>query len=121
MSCRQAATAYVHLAAVDRAQRCVEPEPLAAEHRVFPGLQGAQHLACERLVDFVEVEILQPQIGAFEHARDAVGGRHQQALVARAGKVDGRGLRMHQIGQRLVSVRSGPVFRGQQHRRCAVG
>ena len=47
------------LAAVDRAQRRLEAEPLAAEHRVLPGLQRAQHLRGERLVDLVEVEVLE--------------------------------------------------------------
>ena len=41
------------------AERLVEPEALLAEHRVLPGLERRQHLRGERLVDLVEVEVLQ--------------------------------------------------------------
>ena len=47
------------LSAVDLAQRRVAPEPLAREHRVPPRLQRRQHLRGERLVDLVEVEVVE--------------------------------------------------------------
>src|SRR5262245_53053702 len=57
---RDRAAAHVEPRAVDRAERLREPEPLAAELRRLPGLQRAQHLRSERLVDLVEVEVLEP-------------------------------------------------------------
>ena len=57
------------LAAVDRAQRRVEAEALLAEHRVLPRLERREHLRGERLVDLVEVEVLQRQALAGQHPR----------------------------------------------------
>ena len=56
---RNTSALHIHLAAIDRAERLREPEPLAAELRRLPRLERAQHLRFERLVDFVEVEVLQ--------------------------------------------------------------
>ena len=56
---RQRGAVDVELGPVDRAERRVEAEPLLAEDRVLPRLQGGQHLRGERLVDLVEVEVLQ--------------------------------------------------------------
>ena len=39
----------------------LEAEPLATEFGRLPGLQRAEHLRRKRLVDFVEVEVLQRQ------------------------------------------------------------
>src|ERR671910_2565055 len=49
----------VELRAVDGAEGAGEPEPLAAEFLRLPGLERAEHLRGEGLVDLVEVEVLQ--------------------------------------------------------------
>ena len=49
-----------------------------AEALLLPGGERGQHLGRERLVDLVEVEVLQRQPGALEQPRDGVDGRHQQ-------------------------------------------
>jgi len=49
-------------------------------------------------VDLVEVEVLQLEAVAVEHARHRVGGRHQQAL-ALMDVVDRRGLAVDEVGQ----------------------
>ena len=54
---RERAAVDVQPLAVDRAERRLAPEALAAEDRVFPGAQRAQDLGGERLVDLVEVEV----------------------------------------------------------------
>src|SRR6266568_2780577 len=64
-----AAALRVHLRAIDRAQRLRAFEASAAVLLRFPGLQRAEHLRGEGLVDLVEVEILQPDAGALEHLR----------------------------------------------------
>ncbi len=51
--------ATLSLRAVDRAERRVEAQPLLAEDRVLPRLERREHLRGERLVDLVEVEVLQ--------------------------------------------------------------
>ena len=56
---RQRRAVDVELRAVDRAQRGVEPELALAERRVLPRLQRREHGRGERLVDLVEVEVLQ--------------------------------------------------------------
>src|SRR4051794_10636689 len=55
----QRAAVDVELLTVDLAQRFVAAELLPAEVRVLPGLQRAQHLRGEGLVDLVVVEVLQ--------------------------------------------------------------
>src|SRR6185437_12441467 len=55
MSGAQRATVDVEALAVDGAQRRVEAEALGAEYGVLPGLQRAQQLGRERLVDLVEI------------------------------------------------------------------
>ena len=92
--------------AVDRAQRGVEAEALLAEHRVLPRLQRGEHLRGERLVDLVEVEVLQRQAVAREHPRHGVRRSHQQALAA-VHVVDGGG---------LVRRRGRPAARGRARR-----
>ncbi len=106
--------------AVDRAERLVEPEPLAAEDRVLPGLERAQDLGGERLMDLVEVELLQRHPGPREHLRHRVGRRHQQSF-ALVDVVDGRCLRAREVGQHGDLVRGRPLLAGEQHRRGAVG
>src|SRR6188472_4252784 len=61
---RQRRAVDVELRAVDGAQRGVQPELALAEGRVFPRLQGREHGRRERLVDLVEVEVLQGQVVA---------------------------------------------------------
>ncbi|MNE92404.1 hypothetical protein D3C80_1901220 [compost metagenome] len=60
----QGAALDVELAAVDRPQRCVEPQPALAVTGIFPGLERTQHLRGEGLMDLVVIEILQGQLVA---------------------------------------------------------
>ena len=117
---RERGTVHVEPGAVDRTERRVEAEALLAEHRVLPGLQRGEHLRGERLVDLVEVEVLQGQPLALEHPRDGVGGGHQQPLAA-VHVVHRGSLVRRQVGQRLVAVLLGPRLRREQHHRGAVG
>ncbi len=55
------------------AQRRVAVQAVAAVLRRFPGLQRAQHLRGEGLVDLVEVEVLQRQVRILQHRRDRIG------------------------------------------------
>ena len=75
---------------------CVAAEILLAVGRVLEGLERGQHLRGERLVDLVEVEVLQLELRALEHARDGDGRRHQQPLAL--DEVVGRGLRVGEVG-----------------------
>ena len=88
---RQRGAVDVELRAVDRAERLVEAEALAAELGVLPRRERRQDLGGERLVDLEEVEVLEGEAGALEHPRDRVGGRHEQPVVA-VDVVDRRGL-----------------------------
>ena len=100
-------------------ERFVAAELLLAEVRVLPGLQRAQHLRGEGLVDLVEVEVLQRQAGAVEHRRHRVGGCHQQPF-ALVDVVDGRGLALGDVGEDRQAALCRPLLGGQQHRRGAV-
>src|SRR5690606_41660186 len=71
----------VQLAAVDAAQRLVQAELLLGEAGVLPRLERGQYLGGERLVDLVEVEVLQAEPRPGQHPRHRVRGRQQQALV----------------------------------------
>src|SRR3954447_7583687 len=109
----------VQLLDVDRTERLVAAEALAAEHGVGPRLQRAQDLGGERLVDLVEVEIGQRQTGAVEHPRHRVDRRHEQALAA-VDVVDGRRLGVGDVGEHRQTVLVRPLLARQQHRRRAV-
>ena len=104
-------------------ERAARSSLLPAEVLGFPGLQRAQHLRGERLVDLVDVEVLQLEPGAVEHARHRVGRRHQHAFLRPA---------MPTKSTAAVSVmakeclhrdvaRLRPFFGRQQHARGAVG
>ena len=99
----------VELGAVDRA------EPV-----LLPRGERGQHLRGERLVDLVEVEVLQRQAGLLEQLRHRVDGRHQQALVA-VDVVDRRGLHVREVREHGQAVLGRPLVAGQQHDRRAVG
>ena len=104
----------VELGAVDRAERLVAAELLLAERRVLPGLQRAEHLRGEGLVDLVVVEVAEAEAGAVEHPRHRVGGRHQQPL-ALVDVVDGGGLGLDQVGEDRQVVLLRPLLAGEQH------
>ena len=57
------------------------PSTRLAVAGILPGLERAEHLRGERLVDLVEVEVLQLEPGAVEHARDGDRRRHQQSFA----------------------------------------
>ncbi len=109
----------VELGAIDRAERPVEAELLLAVDGILPGLQRGDHLRGERLVDLVEVEVLQRQSGARDHAGHRHGGGHQQAFAVH--KVDGRVLRVRDVGEDGQAALGRPLLRGQQHAGRAVG
>ena len=108
------------LVAVDGSERGVEAEPLPAEVLVLPGRQRREHGRGERLVDLVQVEVLQGQALAREHPRDGVCGGHEQPLVARD-VVDRGGLAVDEPGEGLQAVRRRPLLGAEQHGRGAVG
>ena len=97
----------------------VAAEAVAAEGRVLPGLQRAEHLGGEGLVDLVEVEVAEAAADAVEHARHRVGRRHQQPL-ALVHVVDRRGLAVDEVGEDRQVALLRPLLAGQQHRRGAV-
>src|SRR3954471_1001422 len=67
MTRRETGAVDVELRRIDRSQRAIEAQPVAAIVFGFPCTQRAEHLRGKRLVDFVEVEILQGQAGLLEH------------------------------------------------------
>ncbi len=71
-------------------------------------------------MNLVEVEVLQGEPGAVEHARHGVGGGHQQSFFL-AHEVHRGRFGMGEIGLHLEAVRLGPAFAAQQHGRRAVG
>ena len=109
------AAVHVEPLAVDRANGLLETQAVAAEHRVLPGLQRAQHLGGERLVDLVEVEVLQREPRPREHRRHCVRGRHQQALLL-ANVVDAGGLGAGEVRLHRNPALGRPRFAREQHR-----
>src|SRR2546422_11525245 len=118
-----AAALRVHLAAVDRAQRLRAFEASTAVLLRFPGLQRAEHLRGEGLVDLVDVEVLQSDAGALEHLRHRVGRGHQHAFAraGEAGIVDGGRRGVREIRLDRDAARARPLLRAEQHARGAVG
>ena len=110
----------VQLRPIDGAERRVEAELLLAERRVFPGGQRREHLAGEGLVDLVEVEVLQRQAIALQHARHGVGRCHQQAFGA-ADVVDGGDFVVDEVRLHLPAALLCFVLGRQQHGRRAIG
>ena len=95
--------------------RSIVPEPV-----LLPRGERRQHLRGERLVDLVEVEVLQRQAGLLEQPRHGVHGRHQQAVVA-VDVVDGRRLHVRDVREHGQLALGGPLVAGQQHDGRAVG
>src|SRR5687767_14862492 len=81
----------VELLAVDASQRGAALQPGSAVVLRFPGLQRAEYLRGEGLVDLVDVEVLELQPRALEHARHGVSRRHEHAFLrtAHADEIDG--------------------------------
>src|SRR5260370_38074512 len=67
----------VQAVAVDRAQRGIEAKPAAAVVRALPCGQVAEHLACECLMNFIEVKVLKRQPIAPEQAGARIDSSHQ--------------------------------------------
>ena len=95
---RQRRAVDVELGPVDRPERGVQAEPLLAVLLGLPRRQRRQHHRGERLVDLVEVEVLQGQPVAGQQPRHRVGRRHQQAVVA-VDVVDRGGLAVDEVRQ----------------------
>src|SRR5690606_4124727 len=115
----QGAAHHVEPGAIDAAQRRLQAQLVPAELRILPGLERAQHLRREGLVDLVEIEVLQRQVVALEQLRHRPAGRHQQALAVH--EVHRRHLRIHEVGLHFQAMRRRPFLAGQQRRRGAVG
>src|ERR1700744_6135809 len=64
----EAASLHVQFGSVNRPQSSRQLKFVAAIRGVRPGLQGAQHLAGERLVYFVEIKVLKLQLRIAQHA-----------------------------------------------------
>ena len=101
---------HVELGAIDRRPAAASlPRYVLAIRRVFPGLQRAQHLRGEGLVDLVEVEVLQREAGAVEHLRDGDGRRHQQPVAA--DEIVGGVLAVGEVGEDRQVARLAPTPR----------
>ncbi len=96
------------------------PEALLAEDRVLPRLERAEHLGGERLVDLVEIEVLEGQAVSLEHPRHRVGGRHQEALLL-ADVVDRGDLGVDEARLRRDAVRRRPLLGAEKDGGGAVG
>ena len=86
---------------LDRSMRpeCgVQAQPLLAVLLGLPRRQRGQHHRRERLVDLVEVEVLQAQAVSGQQPRHRVRRRHQQAVLA-VHVVHRRGLAVDEVGQ----------------------
>ncbi len=86
----------------------------------LPSGQRREHLTGKGLVDLVEVEVLQRQAVALQHARDGVCRRHEQALGA-TDVVDGGNFVVDEVRLHLPAALLGFLLGRQQHRRCTVG
>src|SRR3954447_25839516 len=115
----EGAAVDVELVDIDLAERLVAAEALAAEHRVGPRLERAEHLRGERLVDLVEVELRQAQPGAREHPRHRVHRRHQQTLAA-GDVVDRGGPGLGDVGEARQVTLVRPLLAREQHGRRPV-
>ena len=120
MTGRQRRPVDVQLGAVDGTQGAVQTEPLLAVVIGLPRLQVRQHHRGERLVDLIEIEVLQTQPVAGQQPGHRVGRRHQQAVGA-VDVIHRGGLGVDEVGQRSQPVLIGPVLAGQQCHRGAVG
>jgi hypothetical protein len=112
MAGAERAAADVDLLAVDRPSG-VEPEALFAVDRVLPRLQRAQHLRGERLVDLVDVEVLQLQPVAasiFGIASSAPSAGPRACARGRRRRSGRRRSRQAPAG-----VLACPLLAGQQH------
>src|SRR5690606_8882494 len=65
---------------IDGAEGRGQVETRAAEVLVLPGPERGRHLRGERLVDLVEVEVLERQPRALQHARHGIYRRHQESF-----------------------------------------
>ena len=110
----QARALPVELGAIDRSHRRIAAKHRPAVVRVLPRPERAEHLRRERLVDFVEIEVLQCQAGAGQHAADRNGRRHQKAVAMR--EIVGRHLPVGQVGENGQVVHARPFLARQQHR-----
>src|SRR5437016_12271498 len=80
MAERDARPLRIELRAIDGAQRRAPSQAITAVPLRLPGLERAKHLRGERLVDLVDIEVLQLEPRAIEHARYGIGRRHQHAF-----------------------------------------
>ena len=123
MAERYASAFRIHPLAGYRPERRVAAKLLATVIGGLPCLERAQDLRRKRLVDFVDVEILERDAGAIEHRRHRIGRRHQEAF-ARPGHAhiidrgDG-GMGEKSLDRRAARVR--PCLAGEQHAGGAVG
>src|SRR6202142_2991590 len=116
----EASAIDIELCPVDRAERRALPELVAAKRAVFPSSESAQHLAGERLVNLVEIELLQRPVGIAVQLRDRKNRGHQQALLL-CDKIHCCDLAIAQERQYRQIALGGPFFGGEQNRRRPVG
>src|SRR5579863_6645949 len=78
---RKAASLHVEFGPIDGAEGSRQSQVVAAEYGIGPGLERAQYLPRESLVDLVEIEILERKVRVTQHPGHGVGRRHEQALL----------------------------------------
>ncbi len=117
---RQRTALHVKPTAINRTQRCVEPQAGFAIFGIFPGLERAQDLRGEGFVNFVVIKILQGQAVARQQAWHGIDRSHQQALGT-VDEIHRRRLAVAQISEDRQAARFGPFLTSQQHHRSAIG
>ena len=107
----------IELGAVDRPERGIAAEAIAAVVLRIPGLERAEDLGGESFVDLVEVEVLEREPRAIKHARHRVRRRHQHALLrpAHPDEIDRRGFGVGEIRKRLEVAALRPAFGSEQN------
>ena len=65
MADREAASLHIESGSINGAESARQLQLVAAENRVGPGLECAQHLSGESLVNLVEVEVLELRCASF--------------------------------------------------------
>src|SRR6202166_5300985 len=78
---REAAALHVELGASDGAEGGRQSQLVAAENRIRPGLERAQYLTGESLVNLVIIEVLERKVRVAQHSRHGVRRRHEQTLL----------------------------------------
>src|SRR5882757_6075012 len=119
MADRKTASLHVEFGPIDGTERTRQSQLIAAENRIGPGLEGAEHLSGESLVDLVEIEVLQRKLRVAQHPGYGIGRRHEQALLLVDVIHGGHGA-VTQISQHRQVALARPDLRREQYRRRTI-